>query len=63
LACELAARFYLEIGDLPSALDHFLLSHEKYELWGAVGKAALLFAFVNDKFSGMDRGNDQETVK
>ena len=33
LACELAAYFYLQMGDAKKAVDYCLLSHEKYEEW------------------------------
>lgn len=50
-ACELTAKFYLNIGDLALSMEHFILAHEKYESWGAVAKAAALFASVNNKFA------------
>jgi hypothetical protein len=52
LACELAARFYLEIGDISSSLQHFTLAHENYDKWGATGKASQLFVYVSEKFVG-----------
>ncbi len=33
LACELAAYFYLEMGDVNKAGDYCLLSHERYHEW------------------------------
>jgi len=50
LACELAAYFYLEIGDTDKAMHDFLLAHEKYEEWGALGKCNSLFNFVKSTF-------------
>ncbi|KAL7487783.1 hypothetical protein ACHAW6_013360 [Cyclotella cf. meneghiniana] len=50
LACELAAKFYLETGDLESSLECFRLAHEKYHEWGALGKANILFSLVNSTF-------------
>jgi hypothetical protein len=52
LACELTAKFYQEIGDLPSSLNHYRLAHEKYCQWGAAAKAANLFAYINETFAG-----------
>jgi hypothetical protein len=51
LACELAAYFYLEIGDTATALHNFLLAHEKYQEWGALGKCTSLFKFVESTFT------------
>eukprot|EP00986_Skeletonema_menzelii_P005636 scaffold2093_cov219-Skeletonema_menzelii.AAC.1 len=45
LACELAAYFYLEIGEANKAVDYCLLAHEKYQEWGAIGKCTSLFKF------------------
>ncbi|KAL7480034.1 hypothetical protein ACHAW6_005741, partial [Cyclotella cf. meneghiniana] len=50
LACELAAKFYLETGNLSSSLECFRLAHEKYHEWGAVAKANILFTLVNNTF-------------
>jgi len=33
LAYELAAYFYLELGDPEKAMEYFLLAHEKYHEW------------------------------
>jgi hypothetical protein len=33
LACELAAYFYLELGDMNNAVEYFLLAHERYHEW------------------------------
>eukprot|EP00984_Skeletonema_dohrnii_P036573 scaffold37688_cov139-Skeletonema_dohrnii-CCMP3373.AAC.1 len=38
LACELAGYFHLEFGDAEEAMEYFLLAHEKYHEWGALGK-------------------------
>lgn len=51
LAAELAGRFYLEIGEHASALEHFRLALDKYHDWGAVAKANQLFAYTNETFS------------
>jgi hypothetical protein len=51
LCCELAAEFFLNTGNLSTALEHFLLAHEKYTAWGAVGKANMLFERINEKFA------------
>ena len=45
LACELAAYFYLEIGDVNKAGDYCLLSHERYHEWGAIEKCTSLFNY------------------
>lgn len=42
LACELAGYFYLEMGDENTANDYFIKAHERYETWGASGKATSL---------------------
>jgi hypothetical protein len=52
-ACELAARFYLEIGSQALSLEHFRLAHETYTAWGAVGKANSLFESTNGTFSSI----------
>jgi hypothetical protein len=49
-AYELAARFYLEIGNQASSLEHFRLAHETYIAWGAVGKANSLFEYIRGTF-------------
>ena len=51
LACDLAAFFYMEIGETEKALHHFLLAHKKYYEWGAFGKCDSLFKFVESNFS------------
>ncbi|KAL7480275.1 hypothetical protein ACHAW6_005968 [Cyclotella cf. meneghiniana] len=51
LACELAAKFYLNTGNSTSSLDHFRLAHQKYHEWGAIAKANRLFTWVNQTFS------------
>ena len=33
LACELAAYFHLEIGDLNNSVEYCLQAHEKYQEW------------------------------
>jgi len=53
LACELAAYFYLDIGEVNNAADYCLLAHERYQEWGAIGKCTSLFRFfgriMNDR--------------
>jgi hypothetical protein len=49
-ACELAARFYRETGDLNLSLEHFRMAHEKYKTWGALGKAHHLASLVSTTF-------------
>jgi hypothetical protein len=51
LACELAAYFYLEVGENEKAMQYFLLAHEKYHEWGALGKRDSLFKFVESIFA------------
>jgi len=51
LAYELAAYFYLELGDAEKAMEYFLLAHEKYHEWGAIGKCNSLFKFVESRFT------------
>ena len=43
LACELAGYFYLELGEKNNAKDYFVMAHERYVTWGALGKAAALY--------------------
>lgn len=50
---ELAARFYFEIGDPQTALEHFTLAHKAYGVWGAAGKANQIFEYINEKFTGL----------
>lgn len=51
LACELAANFYFETGDLIASMEHFKLAHEKYIHWGALAKAEKLFAYTKEKLA------------
>jgi hypothetical protein len=51
LACELAAYFYLELGQKEKALELFLAAHEKFHEWGAFGKCTSLFEFVSSTFT------------
>eukprot|EP00573_Skeletonema_grethae_P004439 CAMPEP_0201694914 /NCGR_PEP_ID=MMETSP0578-20130828/7019_1 /ASSEMBLY_ACC=CAM_ASM_000663 /TAXON_ID=267565 /ORGANISM="Skeletonema grethea, Strain CCMP 1804" /LENGTH=1341 /DNA_ID=CAMNT_0048180665 /DNA_START=152 /DNA_END=4177 /DNA_ORIENTATION=- len=46
LAYELAAYFYLELGEREQSIEHFMLAHEKYLEWGALGKCDCLLKFV-----------------
>ena len=51
LAYELAAYFYLELGEMEQSLSHFLLALERYHEWGAFGKCTSLFEFVKSSFT------------
>ena len=51
MACELAAYFYLEVGDTEKAMQYILLAHEKYHEWGALAKCDSLFKFVQSTFT------------
>ncbi len=51
MAYELAAYFYLELGQKDKALELFLIAHEKYHEWGAFGKCTSLFEFVGSNFT------------
>ena len=42
LACELAGYFYLELGEKSTAKEYLVKAHERYVMWGALGKAATL---------------------
>ena len=53
MACELAAYFYLELGQKEKALELFLAAHEKFHKWGAFGKCTSLFEFVSDTFTSL----------
>jgi hypothetical protein len=46
LACELAAYFYLELGEINKSVEYFLLAYERYNEWGAFEKAESLFKFA-----------------
>ncbi|KAL7495135.1 hypothetical protein ACHAWT_009264 [Skeletonema menzelii] len=52
LAYELAAYFYLAIGEVSNATEHCLLAHDRYQEWGAIGKCANLFKFIGDIMNG-----------
>eukprot|EP00985_Skeletonema_marinoi_P001771 scaffold703_cov184-Skeletonema_marinoi.AAC.1 len=51
LAYELAAYFYLELGETEQSIEYFLAAHERYHEWGAFGKCNSLFEFVKSSFS------------
>eukprot|EP00984_Skeletonema_dohrnii_P021165 scaffold10507_cov194-Skeletonema_dohrnii-CCMP3373.AAC.4 len=51
LAYELAAYFYLELGEMEQSMEYFLAAHERYHERGAFGKCNSLFEFVNSSFS------------
>ena len=59
LACELAGYFYVELKDTETAIEYFLLAHEKYLKWGAFGKCDSLFKFVESTFSPLQVGVGQ----
>jgi hypothetical protein len=56
LACELAAYFYLEVGNTEKAMQYLLLAHEKYHEWGAIGKCNSLLKFVESTFTPASTG-------
>jgi predicted ATPase len=51
LACELAGYFYLEMDEKVTALDYLVKAHERYEMWGATGKATKLHEEIMTKLS------------
>ena len=51
LACELAGHFYLEMDEKVTALDYLVKAHERYEMWGATGKATKLHEEMMTKLS------------
>jgi len=51
LACELAGYFYLDLGEKITAKKYFVKAHEAYELWGALGKAAILNEEIEKEFN------------
>ncbi len=61
MACDLAAFFYMEIGETEKALQHFLLAHKKYYEWGASGKCNSLFKFIERNFSQLPQGSGHMT--
>ena len=50
MAYELAARFYFETGDEGTSWYLFSKAVQKYQEWGAYGKASRLFAETNNRF-------------
>ena len=46
LAFELAAYFYMEVGETEKAVQYFLLANQKYHEWGEFGKCESLFSFL-----------------
>ena len=46
MACELAAYFYLELGENIKSVEYFKLALEKYKEWGAFEKCDSLSKFV-----------------
>ena len=51
LTTELTAGFYFDLAaEKSSSLEHYIMAHEKYEKWGAIGKANQLFDLVKSKF-------------
>jgi tetratricopeptide (TPR) repeat protein len=61
LSYELAAKFYLSIGELQTSLEHFTLAHEAYGKWGATGKAQKLFTYANEIFTSLIASRRDET--
>ena len=62
MACELAAYFYLELGQKDKALELFLLAHEEYHEWGAFGKCTSLYEFVSSSIgTGLTNTTDTDT--
>lgn len=51
LACELAAKFYLETCNVMSSVEYFKLAHEKYIHWGALAKAERLIEYTKEKLA------------
>lgn len=58
LACELAAKFTFDVGDVDSSVEHYVRAHEKYLTWGATAKANQLFAYINAQFASASLGTD-----
>lgn len=52
LAYELAAYFFMEIGQKETSVSYFLQAHEKYHDWGAMAKANAVYAFTMASMSG-----------
>lgn len=50
LICDLAANFYLNMGNKISSLKYYSIAHGKYLEWGALEKAQQLNAFVLNTF-------------
>jgi hypothetical protein len=51
LAYELAAYFYLELGENVKSIEYFMLAYERYNEWGAFEKAESLFKFAESIFT------------
>jgi tetratricopeptide (TPR) repeat protein len=68
LGYELAGYFYLEVGQKESAMDYFLMAHERYHQWGALEKVNKLYEFVQMSFSavlppsGIERGASTASI-
>jgi hypothetical protein len=62
LACECAAKFYLNTGDLGTSLEYFRLANEKYDKWGSKMKANILFEYISVKFSGLMSRQASSTI-
>ncbi|KAL7474479.1 hypothetical protein ACHAW6_003989 [Cyclotella cf. meneghiniana] len=50
LAYELAANFYLNIGNKLMALKYFTSAHGAYFKWGALAKVTTLYSYIQEKF-------------
>ena len=50
LACECAARFYLDTGNTHLSIEHFVMAHERYAAWGATEKVNQLARYLNETF-------------
>eukprot|EP00956_Cyclotella_meneghiniana_P030447 scaffold76682_cov82-Cyclotella_meneghiniana.AAC.7 len=51
LACELAGKFFLDMGNISLSLEYLRLAREKYSEWKADGKANQLFGFISTNFA------------
>jgi tetratricopeptide (TPR) repeat protein len=60
---ELAAKFYLSIGELKPSLEHFTLAHEMYATWGAMGKAQKLFTYTHETFTRLIASRPNQTTR
>ena len=56
MAYELAAYFYVELGDTQKAKEYFSQAHLKYHEWGAFGKCDSLSKFIEIAFIALSTG-------